>query len=91
MHKLEYILENDTHKILWDFEIQTDHLISTRRPESVIVYKRKRTYWQVNFARELKKLWNIKVTVILITIGVLTMASKGLVKGLEELEINRYA
>ena len=26
----EYILENDTHKILWDFEMQTDHLISAR-------------------------------------------------------------
>ena len=27
MHKLEFILENKTHKILWDFEIQMDHLI----------------------------------------------------------------
>ena len=30
------ILENETHKILWDFEKQTDNLISTRRPDHVI-------------------------------------------------------
>ena len=28
----ESVLKNETHKLLWDFEIQTDHLISTRRP-----------------------------------------------------------
>ena len=28
MHKPESALENETHKILWDFEIQTDHLIN---------------------------------------------------------------
>ena len=28
MHNLEPVLENDTHKLLWDFDIQTDHLIS---------------------------------------------------------------
>ena len=27
MHKSESIWENEVHKILWDFEIQTDHLI----------------------------------------------------------------
>ena len=30
MDKLESILENKTPKILWDFEILTDHLISAR-------------------------------------------------------------
>ena len=25
MHKPEFILENEIYKILWDFEIQTDH------------------------------------------------------------------
>ena len=24
------VLENDTHKLLWDFDIQTDYLISAR-------------------------------------------------------------
>ena len=33
MHNPESILENQMHKILWDFEIQTDHLISARRPD----------------------------------------------------------
>ena len=31
MHKPESILVEETHKILWDFEIQTDHLISARK------------------------------------------------------------
>ena len=30
MHNIESVLENETHKILWDFVIQTDHLILTR-------------------------------------------------------------
>ena len=30
MHNPESVLENETHKFLWDFDIQTDHLISTR-------------------------------------------------------------
>ena len=42
MHHPESILENETHKILWDFEIQTDHLISARRPDLVIVNKKKK-------------------------------------------------
>ena len=29
-HHPESVLENETHKILYDFEIQTDHLISVR-------------------------------------------------------------
>ena len=31
MHNPESILEKKTHQLLWDFEIQTDHLISARR------------------------------------------------------------
>ena len=37
MHKPESVLENETHKILWDFEIQTDHLIPARRPDLVLI------------------------------------------------------
>ena len=40
MHNPESVLENETHRILWDFVIQTDHLISARRPDLVIVNKR---------------------------------------------------
>ena len=37
MHNTESVLENETHKFLWDFYVQMDHLISTRRPDLVIV------------------------------------------------------
>ena len=42
MHKPESILENETHKILKDFEIQIDHLIPARRPILAIVKKKNR-------------------------------------------------
>ena len=42
MHNTESILENEMHKLLWDFEIQTDHLISARRPDLIKVKKKKK-------------------------------------------------
>ena len=33
MHNPAHVLENDTHKLQWDFNIQTDHLIPARRPD----------------------------------------------------------
>ena len=41
MHKLEYVLENETHKVFWEFEIKIDHQIPARRPDQVIVKKEK--------------------------------------------------
>ena len=41
----------------------------------------------MDFARELKKLWNMKVTVIPIVIGALSTVTKALVQGLEYLKI----
>ena len=41
MHNPESVQENETHKFLWDFKIQTDHLISTRRIYQVIVNEKK--------------------------------------------------
>ena len=38
-----FVQENDTHKLLWDFDIHTDHLISARRPDLIIINKKKRT------------------------------------------------
>ena len=35
------VLENNTHKLLWDFDIHTDHLISARRPDLIIINKKK--------------------------------------------------
>ena len=37
IHKLESVQENETHKIFWDYEIQTDYLIRARRPDRVII------------------------------------------------------
>ena len=50
MHNLESVLENETHKLLWDFDVQTDHLISARRPHLVIINKKKRTCRIEDFA-----------------------------------------
>ena len=40
-HNVGSILEIEAHTILQDFEIQTDHLISARQPDLMIVYKKR--------------------------------------------------
>ena len=42
MHNPESVLENKTHKLLWDFDIQMDLLISARRLDQVISYKKRK-------------------------------------------------
>ena len=42
MHNLASVLENDTHELPWDFDIETDHLISARRPDLIMIKKRER-------------------------------------------------
>ena len=42
MHNPAPVLETDTHKLLWDFDIQMDHLISARRPDLIIINKKKK-------------------------------------------------
>ena len=106
MHNQAPVLENDSHKLLWDFNIQTDHLIPARRPD---LNKRKRICKIVDFAvpagdrinlkeiekknkyldlsRELKKLWNLKVTIVPIVVGALGTVTNVLLKGLEDLEV----
>ena len=112
MHNPAPVLENDTHKLLWDFNIQSDHLISARRPDFMIINKKKKKKkkkkenlqnyrlcwdrikleecekrdWYLDLARELKKLWNMKVKIIPIVIGAFGMVNKGLLKGSEALE-----
>ena len=103
MHNPAPVPENDSHKLLWDFNIQTDHLIPSRRPDLIIINKRKRIYKIVDFAvpadhrinlkegaRELKKLWNMKVMIVPIVIGALGTVTKGLLKDLEDLEVTIY-
>ena len=109
MHNPAYVLENDTHKLLWDFDIHTERLISARRPDHIIIDKNKRICKIVDFAvlvdyriklkecekkdkyldiaREIKKLWKMKVTIVPIMIGTLGIVTKGLLKGLEDLEV----
>ena len=109
MHNPAPVKENATHTLLWDFNIQTDHLIPARRPDLIIINKIKRISKVVDFAvpadhriklkecekrdkyldlaRELKKLWNIQVTIIPIVIGAFGTVTKGLLKGLEDLEV----
>ena len=41
----------------------------------------------LDLARELKKLWNMKVTIVPIVIGALGTVTKGLLKGLVDLEV----
>ena len=41
LHKTESVLENETHKILWYFEIQMDQLTPARRPDLVTINKKK--------------------------------------------------
>ena len=111
MHNRAPLLENDTHKLLWNIDIHMDHLISARRPDLTVINnkKKKKTCKIVDFAlpansriklkecekndkyldlaRELKKLWNMQVTIIPIVIGAFGTVTKGLLKGLEDLEV----
>ena len=57
MHNSASAPENDTHKLLWDFDIQTDRRISARRPDLIVIdqkkkkkKKKKRTCKIVDFA-----------------------------------------
>ena len=50
IHNPAPLRENDSHKLLWDFNIQTDHLISARRPDIIIINKKKRICKIVDFA-----------------------------------------
>ena len=95
--------ENATHKLLWDFNIQTDHLILARRPEKkrtckivdfavpadhrIKLKKCEKKDKYLDLARELKKLWNMQVTIIPIVIGPFGTVTKALRKGLEDLEV----
>ena len=42
MHYPAPVLENTTHKLLWEFNIQTDNLIPARRTDLIIINKKKK-------------------------------------------------
>ena len=62
-----------------DFAVRADPRVKLKECEKKDKY--------LDLARELKKLWNIKVTKIPIVIGAIGIVTKGLVQGPEDLEI----
>ena len=62
-----------------DFAVPTDHRVELKESEKKDKY--------LDFARELKKLWNMKLTFITGVIVALGTVTNGLIKGLEDLEI----
>ena len=63
-----------------DFAVPADHRIKLKE------YEKRNKY--LDLARELKKLWNMKVTIIPIVIGAFGTVTKWLLKGLEDLEVD---
>ena len=62
-----------------DFAVPADHRIKQKECENKDKY--------LDLARELKKLWNMQVTIIAIVIGAFGTVTKGLLKGLEDLGV----
>ena len=62
-----------------DFAVSADHRINLKESEKKDKY--------LDLARELKKLWNMKVTIVPIVIGALGIITTGLLKVLKELEV----
>ena len=62
-----------------DSAVPADHRKNLKESEKKDKY--------LNLARELKKLWNMKVTIVSIVIGALGTITKGLLKRLEDLEV----
>ena len=65
--------------IIVDFAVPADHRIKLKESEKKAKF--------LDLARELKKLWNMKVTIIPIVIGAFGTVTKGLLKGLDDLEV----
>ena len=73
------IIKKKTCKIV-DFAVSADHRVKLKENEKKDKY--------LDLAREMKKLWNMKVTIIPFVIGALHTIPKGLIKGLEDLEMS---
>ena len=55
MHNPVSVMENETHNLLLDFEIQTDHVISARRPDDQNELKWKKQNKKTNKKKKTKK------------------------------------
>ena len=62
-----------------DLAVLADHRVKLKESEERVYY--------LDLARELKKLWNIKVTVIPVVVSALGTVTKELVQRLDDLEI----
>ena len=49
-HEPQSVCENEEYKILWDFSIQTDHVIEARRPDMITVEKKNNKCQIIDFA-----------------------------------------
>ena len=49
-HEPESVLENEDYKVLWDFSIQTDHVMEAQRPDLVVVDEKERSCKIIDFA-----------------------------------------
>ena len=49
-----------TYSLQWDFDKQTDHLISARRPDFTVINKKKRTCKIVDFAVQADNIIKLK-------------------------------
>ena len=65
-----------------DFAVPADHRVKLKETEKRVK--------NLDLARELKQLWNMKVTVIPVVIGALRTVTKGMLQGLEDLEENKW-
>ena len=55
MHKPQTVTEKEQVKILWDFEIRTDHIIPARRLDIVVTDKEQKTAIIINVAASADK------------------------------------
>ena len=62
-----------------DFAVLVDHRVKLKENQNKVKY--------LDLARELKKLWNMKVSIIPIVTDAFGTVTKGLLKRLEDLEI----
>ena len=73
---------NNSNNRIVDFTVPADHRIKLKESENKNKY--------LNLARELKTLWNMKVTIIPIVIGAFGTVTKGLLKRPEDLEVGGW-
>ena len=78
--RLDFIIINTTCKIV-DFAVPGDHRIKLKECGKKDKY--------LDLARELKKLWNMRVMIVPIEIGAFGTVTQGLLKFLEEVELGK--